>query len=206
MPVDLLAVGLHQRRCRCPEAQAEAVVVRPQLKPEGGPSRPVLVTGTDAPPQVILVGAPAVEPPGVPVNAGYLQDQRLVGKRLVHRLIDLFAQLLDGSQEGIDVLVLVRHKPAPLIVEADAPHEVHRLRGKALKCHGKTLLVVDLLPLLYPVLPQKARLFILLPIPPDRVQSSPIVPARGFSQDQPPAGERCGGDMPPVPPGSPLPQ
>ena len=25
---------------------------------------------------------------------------------------------------------------------------------------------------------------------------------RGFSQDRPPAGEHCGGDMPPVPPGS----
>lgn len=51
-----------------PEAHAVGVALRLQLKPEGGQGAGMLQGLVDAQPQVILIGPPAEEPPGIHQN------------------------------------------------------------------------------------------------------------------------------------------
>ena len=133
--VEAPAVGGHQRRAGTPEAHAVAVIVRPDLKIEGGATRPVLIAGADAEPQVILVRPLPVEPPGAPVDAGQLQQKRIVGTHLVNGVIDLLRQRPRGGQQMLLIVLLMLHEPAPLVVEANAPQKVHRFLRISLKCH-----------------------------------------------------------------------
>ena len=133
VPVDLLAIAGYQGGGGGPEAHAVAVVVRGDLKIEGGAAGPVLVPGADAEPQVVLVGPLAVEPPGVPVNAADLQDQRLPGQGRRQPLVHRLAQLPGGGQQVLLIVVLVDQEPAALIVEADAPHKIHGFLAVSLK-------------------------------------------------------------------------
>ena len=133
VPVDLLAIAGHGGGGSGPEAHAIAVIVRGDLKIEGRAARPVLVPGADAEPQVVLVGSLAVEPPGVPVNAADLQDQRLMGQRCRQTVVHGLAQLTGGGQQVLLVIVLMGQEPAAFVVEADAPHEIHGLLAVSLK-------------------------------------------------------------------------
>ena len=45
---------------------------------------------------MVLVGPPAEQPPGVPVNAAHLQLQPQLGKGLGHLIPQLFGQLTGG--------------------------------------------------------------------------------------------------------------
>ena len=138
--VDALAVRLHQRRLRRPEPHAVAVIIRRDLKVKRRPPRPVLVPGADAEPQMILVRPLPVQPPGVPVDTGHLQQERFLRVLLVQRLIYLLPQLPGGPQQMRLIVLLVGHEPAPLVVEPYAPQKVQRLLGVSLKCHVSTLL------------------------------------------------------------------
>ena len=74
-----------------------------------------------------------MEPPGVPVDAGHLQQKRLVGILFVHGVVDLLAQRPGGRQHMGLIVLLVRQKPAALVVEPDAPEEIQRGGGIAFK-------------------------------------------------------------------------
>jgi len=82
---------------------------------------------------MVLVGAAAEEPPGVPVDAGHLADEVQVGMAVGKGPVHLVGQRLHGPLKGGQVLLLVGLEPALFVVEPDAPHEVHGGAGKALK-------------------------------------------------------------------------
>ena len=84
-----------------------------------------------AEPQVVFVGPAAMEPPGVPVDAGHLADEPQVRPLLGEEVMELVRQSAHGLIELGEIGLLVGFKPAALIVEADAPHEVHGLVGKS---------------------------------------------------------------------------
>ena len=136
MLVDGLAVRLHQRRLRRPEAHAVAVIVRPDLKVKRGPPRPVLAAGADAEPQVVLVRSIPVQPSGIPIDAGELQQKRLLGECRVQGFIHLLAQRTGGGQEMCLIVLLMRQKPGAFVVEPNAPQKVQCLLCIAFKSHA----------------------------------------------------------------------
>ena len=154
MAVDPLAIRLHQRRSRRPKAQAEAIILRCDLKPKGRPPRPVLIPRADAPPQMVFIRPAAEQTPRIAVNAGHLQHQRLVRQHLMDSLVHLCTQLLHRLQKCILIHLLILHEPAPLVVEADAPHEIHRRVRKALK---HTLYLLFFLNFLLCILPRRKK-------------------------------------------------
>ena len=85
-----------------------------------------------------LVGSPAEQAPGVPIDPAHPDHQGEVlvagGELLVHPL----GQLPQGGLDLVQIGLLVGLKPTALVVEADAPEEVVGLLGKTLKhrrCH-----------------------------------------------------------------------
>ena len=127
------AKELHQLCPSLPEAHAVAVILRGDLEVEGGPSRPVLVPGAHAEPQVILVRSPAVEPSGIPIDTADLQQERLMGEHPPQALIDLLTQSPGRLQQMLLIVLLMGQKPLPFVIEADAPHKVHCLLRISLK-------------------------------------------------------------------------
>ena len=106
-----------------------------QLKPEGGFCRPLFRGLLYGKPEVILVGPPSVEAAGVPVNTGDLPDKAAVRPLLPKIRVHLVPKFPHRVIKMFQIDLLVGLKPIPLVVEADAPHEIHRLAGKACK-HG----------------------------------------------------------------------
>ena len=76
-----------------------------------------------------------MEAAGVPVDAGDLVDEVVVRALVPDKGVNLRPQGLHGAVEVMQIDLLVGLEPGPLVVKADAPHEVHRLVGKAGK-HG----------------------------------------------------------------------
>lgn len=76
---------------------------------------------------MVLVGSPAVEPPGIPVDPGDVEIQRQLGKVLPHKSLGLGSQLHGGLVQAAEVLLLVGQKPASLVIETDAPEEIQSL-------------------------------------------------------------------------------
>ena len=72
-----------------------------------------------------------MEPSGIPVNAGHLANQAVIRPLLPHKLIQFFSQLPHGLVERFQIGFLMGFKPAPLIVEADAPHKIHSFLCKS---------------------------------------------------------------------------
>ena len=65
---------------------------------------------------MILVGPPAIEPPGVPVDAGDLAHQGFPLELRGHVVVELVPQLLHGPVEVVQVVLLVGFAPGPLVV------------------------------------------------------------------------------------------
>ena len=79
-----------------PEAHAVGVALRAQLEPEHRLGAALLVGAGQAQPQMVLVGAAAEEPPGVPVDAGHLADEVQVGMAVGKGHVHLVGQRLHG--------------------------------------------------------------------------------------------------------------
>ena len=52
--------------------------------------------------------------------------------------MDLAAQLLEGGDDQIQILLLVGLEPAALIIESDAPQKIHGALRKTLKHRKRT--------------------------------------------------------------------
>lgn len=111
VPVDAGAELGHGDGLGAVIAHPQAVILRRDLKIEGGDMGPPLLLGPDGEPQVVLVGAAAVEPPCIPVDAGDMKVQLLLGIGGGHGGMDLAAQLLEGSDDQIQILLLVGLEP-----------------------------------------------------------------------------------------------
>ena len=79
-----------------------------------------------------------MQPPRVAVDAADVQPPVLPGIVLRQRGKDLLPQLAHGNVHIVRKILLVRHEPAPLVIQADAPKEVDGVLRKALK-HRKDL-------------------------------------------------------------------
>ena len=79
-----------------------------------------------------------MEPPCIPVDAGDMKVQLLLGIGGGHGGMDLAAQLLEGSDDQIQILLLVGLEPTALIIESDAPQKIHGALRKTLKHRKRT--------------------------------------------------------------------
>ena len=76
-----------------------------------------------------------MEAAGVPVDAGDLVNEIIIRAFIPDKAVNLRPQGLHGAVEVVQVGFLMGLEPGPLVVEADAPHEIHRLVRKSGK-HG----------------------------------------------------------------------
>src|SRR5699024_196262 len=107
--------------------------LRSHLEPEDRPVGPRVPLRPQGEPQVVLVGTPAVEPPGVPVDPGNVEVQPQLGPLGGEAVVDLLPQRRRGLIETAEILLLVGLEPGPVVVEADPPQKVQGLLTIALK-------------------------------------------------------------------------
>ena len=68
--------------------------------------------------------------PGVPVDPADLQN---VPAPLPEGCEQVLPQVLHGIVQSFYILALIGRKPVPVIIHADSPEKINRLRSKALK-------------------------------------------------------------------------
>ena len=117
MLVNLPAEAGHGGRGGTVNAHAVVVALRPDLKPKGGLTAPILPRRAEGKPHALFIRALAVEAAGIPVNAADPQSQGQVRMRLQKSVVHLLRQLTQRRNYVIGIALLVGLKPVPVVVE-----------------------------------------------------------------------------------------
>ena len=129
VPVHPGAVPFHDRRFGAPKAHAVAPLVGRDFEPQRRACALIpAVPAEQGQPQVVFVGSPAEQPPGVPVDAGDLQVELAFGKAFQQLVLHVGPQFLHGLIQVFEIVRLVGFKPGFFIVEPDAPEKLNGLR------------------------------------------------------------------------------
>ena len=130
--VDALAPVLADVGGILPVAAAAAPAGAADLEPEHGPEGAALAA-LQGKPQVILVGAAAEQPPGVPVDAGDVGLELLVREGGLHLFQRLEGQGAEGLVQRVLEFLLVLQEPGAVVVHGEAPDEIAGGLGKSVK-------------------------------------------------------------------------
>ena len=85
----------------------------------------------DGEPQMVLIGPPAIEPPGVPVDPGDVELKGLVRVFGLDQRQSVPAKLVEGLLQHPEELLPVLLEPGPLVMKRQIPQKLARLGGKA---------------------------------------------------------------------------